>query len=166
MIEQTLVLIKPDGLLKSLTGNIITTLSETKLDIVGVKMVQVTKELAKEHYSSYKEKSFFPELVSYITGELHGKKKVLAMVYHGEDAIKKIKELVGDTNPEKAHFLSIRGKYGRVLTSGVFENAIHASAAPEEAEKEIKLWFNPSELIVNIYPTEAKELKKEELVWK
>ncbi len=165
MIEQTLVLIKPDGLLKSLTGNIITTLSETKLDIVAAKVVQVTRELAEKHYSQHKDKPFFEELIKYVTGNLHGKKKVLALVYHGEDAIKKIKELAGDTNPEKAHFLTIRGKYGRVLTSGIFENVIHASANSQEAEQEIKLWFNPEELITRIYPTKEEEVEKQELIW-
>jgi len=165
MIEQTLVLIKPDGLLKSLTGNIITTLSETRLDIIGAKIVQVTRELAEKHYGQHKEKPFFEELVKYIMGDLHGKRKVLAMVYHGEDAITKVRQLAGDTNPEKAHFLTIRGKYGRVLTSGVFENVIHTSANPLEAEQEIKLWFQPEELIEKIYPTKAVKVEKEELIW-
>lgn len=166
MIEQTLVLIKPDGLLKSLTGNIITTLSETKLDIIGAKIVQVTRELAEKHYAQHKEKPFFEELVKYITGDLHGKRKVLALVYHGEDAINKVRQLAGDTNPEKAHFLTIRGKYGRVLTSGVFENVVHTSGNLQEAEQEIKLWFNPEELITRIYSTREEDAKKQILVWK
>ena len=87
-VEQTLVLIKPDGLVKSLTGNIITTLSETQLKIVGSKIVQVTRELAEEHYCHLKEESFFDELVRYIMGEYHTK-RVMALVYHGEGAIKK-----------------------------------------------------------------------------
>ncbi|MGB3057844.1 MAG: nucleoside-diphosphate kinase, partial [Candidatus Omnitrophota bacterium] len=69
MIEQTLVLIKPDGLKKSLTGNILTRLSETKLDIVGSKIVRVSRELAIKHYSHLKDKPFFGELISYIMGE-------------------------------------------------------------------------------------------------
>lgn len=166
MIEQTLVLIKPDGLLKSLTGNIITTLSETKLDIIGAKIVQVTRELAEKHYAQHKEKPFFEELVKYITGDLHGKRKVLALVYHGEDSINKVRQLAGDANPEKAHFLTIRGKYGRVLTSGIFENVVHTSANPQEAEQEIKLWFKPEELITRIYPTKEEEAKKQILFWK
>src|SRR3989338_682956 len=97
-VEQTLVLIKPDGLVKSLTGNIITTLSETELKIVGAKVVQVTRELAEEHYCHLKEEKFFDELIKYIMGEYHTK-RVLAMVYEGNNAIAKIREIVGETNP-------------------------------------------------------------------
>jgi nucleoside-diphosphate kinase len=74
-------------------------------------------------------------------------------VYQGEDAIQKIRDIVGDTNPEVANPVSIRGAYGRITTSGVFENVVHASSSPEDAEKEIKLWFKPDEIVVDIYPT-------------
>jgi nucleoside-diphosphate kinase len=157
MLEQTLVLIKPDGLKKSLTGNILTRLSETKLDIVGAKIIRVSQELAEEHYKALKDKPFFGELLKYIMGEYH-KKKVMALVYWGEDAINKVRELCGKTNPEEADSVSIRGAYGRITTAGVYENAIHASANLEDAEREIKLWFEPDEIIVDIYPvTEVKE---------
>ena len=163
--QQTLVLIKPDGLVKSLTGNIITELSDTGLIIVGAKIVQVTRELAEEHYHHLKEEKFFDELISYIIGEFHTK-RVLALVYEGESTISKIRKVVGETNPEKADPTSIRGKYGRITTSGVFENVVHASENEKEAEREIKLWFRPSELVHAIYPTEAKEAKKLEIFWK
>lgn len=153
MNNQTLVLIKPDGLQKSLTGNILTRLSETKLDIVGAKIVKVSEELAREHYKALKDEPFFPDLIKYIMGEYH-KKKVMALVYGGEDAIQKVRELCGKTNPEEADVVSIRGAYGRITTKGVYENAIHASANPEDAEREIKLWFEPDEIIFDIYPTE------------
>lgn len=157
MLEQTLVLIKPDGLKKSLTGNILTRLSETKLDIVGAKIVRVSRDLAEEHYKALKGKPFFDDLLKYIMGEYH-KKKVMALVYWGEDAINKVRELCGKTNPEEADSVSIRGAYGRITTAGVYENAIHASANLEDAEREIKLWFQPDEIIVDIYPvTEVKE---------
>jgi len=81
MIEQTLVIIKPDGLLRSLTGNIITALTETRLKIVGAKIVKVSDELAKEHYKEQIGKPFFNELVQYIRGQLHNQPRVLAMVY-------------------------------------------------------------------------------------
>ncbi len=164
-VQQTLVLIKPDGLIKSLTGNIITELSDKDLIIVGSKIVQVTRELAEEHYQHLKEEKFFDELIRYIIGEFHTK-RVLALVYEGENAIAKIRKVVGDTNPEKADSISIRGKYGRITTSGVFENVVHASENEKEAEREIKLWFRPSELVHTIYPTEIKEVKKAELFWK
>jgi len=164
-VEQTLVLIKPDGLVKSLTGNIITTLSETQLKIVGSKIVQVTRELAEEHYCHLKEESFFDELVRYIMGEYHTR-RVLALAYHGEDATKKIRKVVGATNPEKADPTSIRGKYGRITQAGVFENVVHASENPKEAEREIKLWFRPDELVYTMYPTEIRNVTIDKVFWK
>lgn len=164
--EQTLILIKPDGLKKSLTGNILTRLSETKLEIVAAKIVRVTRELAEEHYSHLKDKPFFGDVIKYIQGEFHERRKVMALVYWGEGAIKKCRQLAGATNPEEAEATSIRGSYGRITTRGVYENVIHVSALPEEAEREIKLWFEPEEIIVDIYPTktiEQKNIKKK--VW-
>jgi nucleoside-diphosphate kinase len=166
MIQQTLVLIKPDGLKKSLTGNILTRLSETKLEIVAAKMVRVSEDLAKRHYAHLKDKAFFPELIKYIMGDLHDRKKVLAMVYWGEGAIQKVRDIAGETNPEEANPISIRGQYGRITTKGVYENVIHASTNPEEAEREIKLWFEPDEVIVDLYPTKnAKPANITERVW-
>lgn len=163
--QQTLILIKPDGLVKSLTGNIITELSDTGLIIVGAKVVQVTRELAVEHYQHLREEKFFDELIKYIMGEYHVK-RVLALVYYGENAIKKVRRVVGSTDPEKAEPISIRGKYGRITRQGVFENVVHASENEKEAEREIKLWFRPEELAHTIYPTESKEVKKVEYFWK
>lgn len=167
MIQQTLVLIKPDGLKKSLTGNILTRLSETKLEIVAAKITRVSRELAEEHYRHMRDRSFFEELIKYIRGELHGRRKVLAMIYWGEDAIRKVRDLAGETNPEEANAVTIRGGYGRITTKGIYENVIHTSTNEEEAEREIKLWFEPSEIIVDLYPTEEiieKEAKRR--VWK
>jgi nucleoside-diphosphate kinase len=141
-----LILIKPDGLKKSLTGNILTRLSETKLEIVAAKMVRVSQELAEEHYKHLKDKPFFPDIVKYIRGEFHDRRKVMALIYWGEDAIKKCRELAGATNPEEAESTSIRGSYGRITTLGVYENVIHVSSNVEEAEREIKLWFSPDEI--------------------
>lgn len=163
--QQTLVLIKPDGIAKSLTGNIITELSDTGLIIAGAKIVQVTRELAEEHYQHLKEEKFFDELIKYIMGEFHVK-RVLALVYYGENAIEKVRKVVGITDPEKAEPTSIRGKYGRITREGVFENVVHASENEKEAEREIKLWFRPEELAHTIYPTEYKEVKKLEYFWK
>lgn len=160
MIEKTLVLIKPDGLQKSLTGNILTRLSETKLEIVAAKISRVSKELAEEHYQHMKDKPFFPDLIRYIRGELHERRKVMAMVYWGEDAIAKVRALAGATNPEEAEPVSIRGAYGRITTKGVYENVIHTSRDQQEAEREIKLWFHPDDVIVDLYPTKIVELTK------
>lgn len=166
MDQKTLVLIKPDGLKKSLTGNILARLSESKLEIVAAKIVRVNKELAEEHYKHMKDKPFFGELVRYIQGELHDRRKVMAMVYWGNDAIKKVRQLAGSTNPEEAEATSIRGSYGRITTQGLYENVLHTSSDDKEAEREIKLWFEPDEVIVDLYPT--KELvieKKQKRAW-
>ena len=166
MSQATLILIKPDGLKKSLTGNILTRLSETRLEIVAAKMARVSKALAEEHYKHLKGKPFFEDLMQYIQGELHERRKVMALVYWGDEAIKKCRELAGATNPEEAEPTSIRGSYGRITTSGVYENVIHVSSNAGEAEREIKLWFQPEEIIVDLYPTKAtveKEHKRQ--VW-
>lgn len=151
--QAALILIKPDGLKKSLTGNILTRLSETKLEIVAAKMTRVSREMAEEHYKHLKDKPFFEEIIKYIRGELHDRRKVMALVYWGEDAITKCRELAGATNPEEAEPTSIRGSYGRITTSGVYENVIHVSSNESETEREIKLWFQPEEIIVDLYPT-------------
>ena len=166
MDEATLVLIKPDGLKKSLTGNILTRLSETKLEIVAAKIVRVSPRLAKAHYAHLKDRPFFPDLIKYIQGELHDRRKVMALVYWGEKAISKCRQLAGATNPEEAEATSIRGAYGRITTSGLYENVIHVAANKADAEREIKLWFEPEEIIVNLFPT--KEAVKNNLnvrVW-
>ncbi|MDY6935637.1 MAG: nucleoside-diphosphate kinase [Spirochaetota bacterium] len=165
-LEQTLVLIKPDGLVKSLTGNVITQLSKAKLILVGSKVVRVNKELAEKHYEELKEKSFFPELIQYIMGEIHNTPRVLALVYQGDDAIKKIRDIVGATSPEEADPVSIRGAYGRITTSGIIENVVHASSSVGDAEKEIKLWFKPIEIVERIYSTKSVMLNGiEDEVW-
>ncbi len=166
MLQQTLVLIKPDGLKKSLTGNILTRLSETKLEIVAVRIARVSRELAGKHYYHMKDKPFYEDLIKYIQGEFHNRRKVLAMVYWGEDAITKVRELAGITNPEEADSTTIRGAYGRITTKGVYENVIHTSKDVKEAEREIKLWFQPDEIIVDLYPTNEVVLNNVETkVW-
>ncbi len=164
MVEQTLVLIKPDGLSKSLTGNVLTRLSETKLEIVASRIVEVSKELAEQHYAMLKDKPFFPDLIKYLMGGFH-KKKVMALVYYGDDAIAKIRKICGATNPEEADPVSIRGAYGRITTKGVYENVIHASTNPEEAEREIKLWFAPDEIIMDLYPVKTVKGTFEKKIW-
>ena len=153
MIEQALILIKPDGLSKSLTGNILTRLSETKLEIVAARMVRVSRKLAEAHYQHLKDKPFYEEVIKYIVGEYHDRKKVMAIVYWGEDAIAKCRQLAGATNPEEAESTSIRGAFGRITTRGVYENVIHVSSNAQDAEREIKLWFEPDDIIVDLYPT-------------
>lgn len=153
MNQQTLVLIKPDGLARSLTGNVVARLSETKLEIVAAKITRVSKELAESHYGALHGKPFYAELIRYLQGELHDRRKVMALVYWGEDAIRKVRDLAGETNPEEAQPTTIRGSYGRIRSTGLFENVVHASSTEQEAEREIKLWFHPEEIIVDLYPT-------------
>ncbi|RKY40066.1 MAG: nucleoside-diphosphate kinase [Candidatus Omnitrophota bacterium] len=165
--QATLVIIKPDGLKKSLTGNILSRLSETRLKIIGAKVVRVSKELAEKHYFHLRDKPFYLELIRYITGQLHGENRVLALIYWGEEAIEKVRKVVGATNPEEAEPTSIRGAYGRILTTGLYENVIHASSGEEEAEKEIKLWFSPEEIVYELYPTREVTLERvRRKVWK
>jgi len=163
----TLVIIKPDGLKKSLTGNILSRLSETKLRIIGAKIVKVSESISRQHYAHLKDKPFFPELIKYLTGRLHGENRVMALVYWGKDAIGKIRQIAGATNPEEADPVSIRGAYGRILTTGLYENVIHASSSKDEAEREIKLWFEPGEIVYDLYPTK-KEVSKScaRRIWK
>ena len=156
--EATLVIIKPDGLKKSLTGNILSRLSESKLKIIGAKVVKVDLALANKHYEHLKEQPFFPQLQKYITGQLHGENRVMALVYWGEGAINKVRKLAGATNPEEADPVSIRGAYGRILTAGLFENVVHASSNEDESEREIKLWFEPDEIVYDLYPTKEVEV--------
>lgn len=163
-IEQTLILIKPDGLKKSLTGNILTKLSETKLTIIASKVVCVSRDLAEQHYYHLKDKPFFEELVQYIQGKHHNCKRVLALVYQGDNAIEKVRKISGATNPEEADPTSIRGAYGRITTKGVYENVIHASSSPSEAEREIKLWFSPDEVVEPIYPAKKALREKVEVM--
>ena len=169
MKEQAcLIILKPDALVKSLTGNIITSLSESRLRIIGAKIVSVKKELAEQHYSELKEKKpqVFENTLRYIMGEYHTP-RVLVFVYHGKDAIKKVREIVGETNPEVANPTTIRGKYGRIHSKlGIFENIIHASDSPENAEKEIKLWFSPDEIVKDIYSYKTEKQQTEIKTWK
>jgi len=159
MVEQTLVLIKPDGLKKFLTGNVLTKLSAAQLMIIGAKVVRVDENLAREHYRHLSDKPFFEGLVKYITGDIHGEEyhRILAFVYRGDEAISKVREISGATNPEEANPASIRGAYGRITTKGVYENVVHSSGSPEEAEREIKLWLQPREIVYRIYPVKETD---------
>ena len=150
-MERTLVLIKPDAMIKCLAGNIISELYNLNLKMIGLKLVNVQKELAEQHYFEIKEKrgqEIFDKLIKHITGELHNNENVIAIVYEGKNAIQKVRNLAGTTNPEEAEPNTIRGKYGRIHSqTDCYENLIHASDSKESAEKEIALWFDDGELI-------------------
>ncbi len=167
MSEQaTLVLIKPDAIQRQLSGLVLARLAEAKLAMLGAKAARVSRPLAEEHYRPLREKPFFGELIQYLCGQLHGVDHVLALVYRGEEAIAKIRQLAGATNPERADPTTIRGAYGRVTTQGVMENVLHPASDEREAEREIKLWFRPEELLVAPYPTTSKILAQQTMtVW-
>ena len=166
--EQLLILIKPDGVRRSLTGNILDKLSQLRMSIICAKVIKVSRELAEMHYYQLKDKPFFDELLDYIQGKIYGESwnKILAFVYQGEDAISKTRKITGVTNPEEADPISIRGAYGRITTKGVYENVVHCSSDSLEAEREIKLWFKPQEIVKDIYATKRIIVNKEEkVVW-
>ena len=167
-IQRTMVIIKPDGIVKSLTGNILTRLSEAKLNIMGAKVMRVSRELAEKHYAHLKSHPEFDSIIDYIQGKIYGAKyeRVMVLVYEGENAIEKVRKICGKTNPEEADPTSIRGQYGRITSKGTFENVIHSSGSEEEAEVEIKLWFEPEEIVGDIYPTETREIKVKKKFWK
>jgi nucleoside-diphosphate kinase len=145
--QATLVVIKPDAIQKGLVGAAISRIEPLKLQVIGVKVMPVSKELAEEHYKHIKEKPFFRETVDHLRGLLHGVTHVLAFVFYGPDAIERVRQVTGATNPEKADPQTIRGAFGRNLSTGLMENVIHASSDPTEAHREIGLWFKPDELL-------------------
>ncbi|MAH03685.1 nucleoside-diphosphate kinase [Candidatus Pacearchaeota archaeon] len=148
MEEKTLVLIKPDAMIKKLAGNIINELYNLNLKMIGLKLINVKKDLAEKHYKEHKDKHFFEELIKYITGELHNNENVIAIVYKGEKAIEKIRKLIGETNPDKAYPNTLRGKYGKIHSINKYhETVVHASDSIENAKKEISLWFKEEELV-------------------
>jgi len=155
-IEKTLILIKPDGIKRRLTGLAIDRLDNAGFEMTAAKMVSVTEELARRHYALlegrgvFKKKEMFEQLIKFLMGDFHGisNRRVMAMVYQGENAVKGARAVVGSTNPEEAAPGTIRGSFGRISSAhGYYENVIHASGSTEEAEREIKIWFRPEEII-------------------
>ncbi|MEN6290610.1 MAG: nucleoside-diphosphate kinase [Methanobacterium sp.] len=146
MMERSFVMLKPDAVLRRLMGTVLTRFEERGLKLVAVKMMNISEELAKEHYGEHKEKPFFNDLVSYITSA-----PVLAMVIEGDDCISLIRKMVGATNPKEADLGTIRGDYA--LDTG--RNIIHASDSPASAKREIALFFNDSEISEYTLPDES-----------
>jgi nucleoside-diphosphate kinase len=145
--QSVLVLIKPDGVQKAIAGEVLSLFLASDLKLSGMKLVQVSSTLARVHYGHLRGQKFFKEIVRYLMGELHGGSPVVAMVYTGNDAVAKCRGIAGATNPEEADPKSVRGKFGRVTTKGVYENLVHVSSDPQEARREIALWFKKNELI-------------------
>ncbi len=131
-IEKTLVLVKPDGVKKHICGEVISRFERKGLEVEAIKMIKVPEELAKKHYAEHEGKGFFKDLIAFITSG-----PVLAMVIKGENAVAAVRQINGATDPLKAVPGSIRGDFA----TSIDENVVHASDAPETAEREIGLWF-------------------------
>ena len=175
-LEQTLVLIKPDALKNSLTGTILSHFAEihTGLRFAGMKVAHVHEMLAKEHYIEHKDQPFYGEVVDYIMGRLHNKdnpsrRRVIAIIYEGVDAVGKVRQLVGPTNQNKAreNYPGCVRALGAVVPTTTadgkpfnrMDNLIHASATRKDAEREVKLWFTPHDLPpgMRTFPTEESK---------
>jgi nucleoside-diphosphate kinase len=133
-MEQTLVLVKGDGVRRRLVGEIISRIEARGLEIADMKLMEVDTELAEEHYAEHREKPFFGELVEFITAT-----PVVAMRIKGEGAIKAMRTLMGATNPADAAPGTIRGD----LALSMPDNLVHGSDSPESAERELGLFFGP-----------------------
>jgi nucleoside-diphosphate kinase len=130
--QRTLVLVKPDGVKKGLTGEIISRMEKKGLKIAAMRMLQMDKALARKHYAVHDGKPFFAGLVDFITSG-----PIVAVVVEGEKSVEVVRKLMGETDPVKAAPGTIRGDYG--LDIG--ENLIHGSDSEENAQKEIALFF-------------------------
>ena len=131
-MEETVVLIKPDGVKRQICGEILTRYERKGLIIKAMKLLQTPKELAEEHYAEHKDKPFFGELVDFITSG-----PVLAFVLAGKNAVTSVRAINGATNPVDATPGSIRGDYALTMDS----NVVHASDSVDSAAREIHLWF-------------------------
>jgi nucleoside-diphosphate kinase len=137
-MQRTLVIVKPDGVQRGLVGPILTRLESRGLKLVGLKLVSVSSQLAARHYAEHEGKPFYEGLLRYITSA-----PVVVACVEGTSAVQMVRNSVGATNPLNAAPGTIRGDYA--LDIG--RNLIHASDAPETAERELALWFSDSELV-------------------
>ena len=138
MTERTLVLVKPDGVQRLLTGRILARFEERGLKIVGLKLVAVSRDLAERHYAVHREKPFFGGLVDFITSN-----PLVALALEGPNAIAVVRTMVGATRPHEAAPGTIRGDFALETA----QNLIHASDGAETAAAELALWFTEGELL-------------------
>ncbi|MDP1563804.1 MAG: nucleoside-diphosphate kinase [Pirellulaceae bacterium] len=136
-MERTLILLKPDCVQRRLSGKIISRFEDKGLNIVALKMLQVTPELAKQHYAEHVAKPFYPGLEAFITAS-----PVVAMVLEGLEVIRVVREMLGATSGLKATAGTIRGDYSNSRQM----NLVHASDGPEAAAREIGLYFKANEV--------------------
>jgi len=137
-LERTFLAIKPDGVQRGLVGEIISRFEAKGFTLVGLKFMQVSRELAEQHYGVHREKPFFAGLVDFITSG-----PVVAMVWEGDGVIAAARKMIGATNPLNAEPGTIRGDFG----VDIGRNIIHGSDAPETATQEVSLWFKDEELV-------------------
>jgi nucleoside-diphosphate kinase len=136
--ERTLVLVKPDGVQRLLVGRILARFEERGLKLAGLKLVQVERALAEQHYAVHREKPFFEGLLAFITSG-----PLVAMALDGPNAIAVVRSMVGATRPHEAAAGTIRGD----LAVETAQNLVHASDGAETAAAELALWFAPGELV-------------------
>ena len=139
-MERSLVLLKPDCVQRRLMGEIITRFENKGLNIIGMKMLQVTPEMAKQHYAEHVEKPFYPGLEAFITGG-----PIVARCIEGIDVIQVVRDMLGATNGRNAAPGTVRGDYSASRQM----NLVHASDGSEAAERELNLYFEPTELCPN-----------------
>ena len=137
-MERTLVLVKPDGVQRSLIGEIISRLERRGLKLVAMKLMQVTEALAKRHYAEHAERPFFPGLVGFITSA-----PIVAMVWEAENAVEVVRNTMGGTKPANSPMGTIRGD----LALDIGRNLLHGSDGLESAQREIELFFKPEEIL-------------------
>lgn len=137
-MERTYIMVKPDGVARRLSGEIIRRFENRGLRLVGLKMLVPDRATAEQHYAVHAEKPFFKDLVDFVTSG-----PVVAMVWEGPEAIALCRQMIGATKPINAQPGTIRGDY----TCDLMSNLIHGSDAPETAAAEIALWFQASELL-------------------
>jgi nucleoside-diphosphate kinase len=136
-VERTFIAIKPDGVQRGLIGEIIGRFERKGFTLVGLKILNVSRELAEKHYDVHKERPFFAGLVDFITSA-----PVVAMVWEGDGVVASARKMIGATNPLTAEPGTIRGDFG----VNIGRNIIHGSDAIETAQREIALWFTDEEL--------------------
>ena len=137
-MERTLIIIKPDGVQRALVGDVIKRFEARGLRLAGLKLMQIPRALAEEHYAEHKGKGFYEGTVTYMTSA-----PVVVMVLEGPDAVAASRATMGATNPLNAAPGTIRADFGLNIS----RNLVHGSDKPETAEREIKLYFQPGELL-------------------
>ncbi|GAC1450462.1 MAG: nucleoside-diphosphate kinase [Ktedonobacterales bacterium] len=137
-MERTLIIVKPEGVQRSLAGQVLARFEARGLKFVGLKLMQISPALAERHYGEHQGKPFYPGLVRHITSS-----PVVVGVLEGPNAITVVRTMMGPTNPANAAPGTIRGDFG--LSMGL--NIVHGSDGPESAQREIALFFEPSELV-------------------